>query len=279
MDDTYGYTVDLSDQSNPAAIDVLYAVAKSVIPGRKPVEFDFNHMCTKITLNVAAGDGFTADDIKALPAADVNVKIQTAVIMQVSTFGRVFVKKGSPTKDVHPYKHNVVPAGANATFSIIFSPSNDKDIPVSITIDGKVYTVNLTPKDIYNSDPGNFIPWQPGANYVYPVTIKRTGIVTTGYSIKDWEVEDNKGSGTMEKPDVIYIHAGTFLMGSPENEKDRDGGEVQHQVTLTKGFYMAKYQTTNAQFAAFLNAIGVARTGSAPPLAATPLHSIPGSFW
>lgn len=278
MDDTYGYTVDLSDQSNPAAIDVLYAVAKSVIPGRKPVEFDFNHMCTKITLNVAAGDGFTADDIKALPAADVNVKIQTAVIMQVSTFGRVFVKKGSPTKDVHPYKHNVVPAGANATFSIIFSPSNDKDIPVSITIDGKVYTVNLTPKDIYNSDPGNFIPWQPGANYVYPVTIKRTGIVTTGYSIKDWEVEDNKGSGTMEKPDVVYIHAGTFLMGSPENEKDRDGGEVQHQVTLTKGFYMAKYQTTNAQFAAFLNAIGVGQDGKCPAAGSYPAAQHPGEL-
>jgi sulfatase modifying factor 1 len=278
LDDTYGYTVDLSEQSNPAAIDLLYAEALGIERSRKPVEFDFNHMCTKITLNVAAGEGFTADDIKALPAADVNVKIQTAVIMQVSTFGRVFVKKGSPTKDVHPYKHNVVPAGANATFSIIFSPRNDKDIPVSITIGGKVYTVNLTPKEIYNSDPGNYIPWQPGANYVYPVTIKRTGIEINSYSIEDWEVEDNKGTGTMEKPDVVYIHAGTFLMGSPENEKDRDQGEVQHQVTLTKGFYMAKYQTTNAQYAAFLNAIGVDSDGKCPAAGIYPAAQHPGQL-
>lgn len=294
MDHTYGYTVDLSDQSKPAAIDVLYAVAKNVIPGRKPVEFDFNHMCTKITLNVAAGDGFTADDIKALPAADVNVKIQTAVIMQVSTFGRVFVKKGSPTKDVHPYKHNVVPAGANATFSIIFSPSNDKDIPVSITIDGKVYTVNLTPKNIYNSDPGNFIPWQPGANYVFPVTIKRTGIEINSYSIEDWKGEDNKGSGTMEKPDVVYIHAGTFLMGSSDGsnigntdgsglnttpaETNRNQGEIQHKVTLTKGFYMAKYQTTNAQYAAFLNDIGVGSDGKCPAAGIYPAAQHPGQL-
>ena len=264
LDDQYNLPVDLSDQSKPAAIDVLYAVAKSVIPGRKPVEFDFNHMCTKITLNVAAGDGFTADDIKALPAADVNVKIKTAVMMQLADNGRVLVNSGTSATDVHPYKHNIVPAGANATFSIIFSPRNDKDIPVSITIDGKTYTVNLTPKDIYNSDPGNFIPWQPGTNYVYPVTVKRTGIEINSYSIEDWEVEDNKGSGTMEKPDVVYIQAGTFLMGSPVGEKDRDQGEVQHQVTLTKGFYMAKYQTTNAQFAAFLNAIGVKEEGTCP---------------
>ncbi len=262
MNHTYDYTVDLSDQSDPAAIDLLYAEAKGIGRSSKPVDFDFNHMFAKITLNVAAGEGFTADDIRALPAADVNVKIKTAVMMQVSTYGRVVVKEGSPTKDVHPYKHNVTPAGANATFSIIFSPRNDKDIPVSITIGGKTYTVNLTPKEIYDST--HPIPWQPGGNYVYPVTVKRTGIVTTGYSIEDWEVDDNKGSGTMEKPDVVYIHAGTFTMGSPENEKDRDDGEVQHQVTLTKGFYMAKYQTTNAQFAAFLNAIGVGQDGTCP---------------
>lgn len=276
MNHTYDYTVDLSDQSDPAAIDLLYAEAKGIGRSSKPVDFDFNHMFAKITLNVAAGEGFTADDIKALTAADVNVKIKTAVMMQVSTYGRVVVKEGSPTKDVHPYKHNVIPAGANATFSIIFSPRNDKDIPVSITIDGKTYTVNLTPKEIYDST--HPIPWQPGGNYVYPVTVKRTGIVTTGYSIEDWEVDDNKGSGTMEKPDVVYIHAGTFTMGSPENETNRDDGEVQHQVTLTKGFYMAKYQTTNAQFAAFLNAIGVGQDGTCPAADIYPAAQHPGQL-
>ncbi len=263
MDKTYDYTVDLSDQSNPAAIDLLYAEALGIGRSRKPVDFGFNHMCAKITLNVAAGEGFTTDDIATLPAADVNVKIKTAVMMQLADNGQVVVATGSPTKDVHPYKANVTPAGANAVFSVIFSPRNEKDIPVQFTIDGMTYTVNLTPKDIYNSDPTNFIPWQPGGNYVYPVIVKRTGIVTTGYSIEDWEEED-KGTGTTEKSDVVYIHAGTFTMGSPVGEENREDGEVQHQVTLTKGFYMAKYQTTNAQFAAFLNAIGVGQDGTCP---------------
>ncbi len=263
MDKTYDYTVDLSDQSNPAAIDLLYAEALGIGRSSKPVDFGFNHMCAKITLNVAAGEGFTADDIRALPAADVNVKIKTAVMMQLADNGQVVVATGSPTKDVHPYKHNVTPAGANAVFSVIFSPRNEKDIPVQFTIDGMTYTVNITPKDIYNSDPTNFIPWQPGGNYVYPVIVKRTGIVTTGYSIEDWEEED-KGTGTTEKSDVVYIQAGTFTMGSPVGEENRDQGEVQHQVTLTKGFYMSKYQTTNAQFAAFLNAIGVKENGTCP---------------
>lgn len=262
MDHTYDYTVDLSDQSDPAAIDLLYAEALGIGRSSKPVDFGFNHMCAKITLNVAAGEGFTVDDIRALPAADVNVKIKTAVMMQLADFGRVVVKEGSPTKDVHPYKANVTPAGANAVFSVIFSPRNEKDIPVKFTIDGKTYTVNLTPKDIYDST--HPIPWQPGGNYVYPVIVKRTGIEVGECTFKAWNVDDNKGSGTTEKSDVVYIHAGTFTMGSPVGEEGRNQGEVQHQVTLTKGFYMAKYQTTNAQFATFLNAIGVKEDGKCP---------------
>lgn len=280
LDDQYNRAADLSDQSNPAAIDLLYAEALGIGRSSKPVEFGFKHMCAKITLNVAAGDGFTAADIAALTATDVKIKIQTVVRMQLADFGRVVVATGSPTKDVHPYKESTPSAGANATFSVIFSPWNDEVIPVSIAIGGKTYTVNLEPKEIFNPEPGKFIPWQPGANYVYPITVKRTGIVVGEYSINDWEGEDDKGTGTTEKTDVVYIHAGTFLMGSSNGsnigntdgsglnttpkEANRDQGEVQHQVTLTKGFYMAKYQTTNAQFAAFLNAIGVTQDGKCP---------------
>lgn len=262
LDDQYNLTVDLSDQSNPAAIDLLYAEALGIGRSSKPVDFGFNHMCAKITLNVAAGEGFTADDIRALPAADVNVKIKTSVMMQLADNGQVVVATGSPTKDVHPYKANVTPAGVNAVFSVIFSPRNEKDIPVQFTIDGKTYTVTV--ESIDPDNPPILISWNRGGNYVYPVIVKRTGIEVGECTFKAWNVDDNKGSGTMEKPDVVYIHAGTFTMGSPEGEENRDAGEVQHQVTLTKGFYMAKYQTTNAQFAAFLNAIGVGSDGKCP---------------
>ena len=40
------------------------------------------------------------------------------------------------------------------------------------------------------------------------------------------------------------IPAGTFMMGSPETEKDRDGDEHQHQVTISKAFYMQNTTVT-----------------------------------
>jgi formylglycine-generating enzyme required for sulfatase activity len=44
------------------------------------------------------------------------------------------------------------------------------------------------------------------------------------------------------------IPAGKLLMGSPETEKERDAGELQHEVEITKPFYMGVYTVTQAEF-------------------------------
>ena len=45
-----------------------------------------------------------------------------------------------------------------------------------------------------------------------------------------------------------WIPPGTFLMGSPKEEKQREDNETQHKVTLTKGFYMGVYTVTQEQY-------------------------------
>lgn len=52
---------------------------------------------------------------------------------------------------------------------------------------------------------------------------------------------------------MVWIPAGTFTMGSPTTELGRYyGSETEHQVTLTKGFYMGRYQVTQEQYAAVM---------------------------
>jgi formylglycine-generating enzyme required for sulfatase activity len=46
---------------------------------------------------------------------------------------------------------------------------------------------------------------------------------------------------------------GTFTMGSPENELGRIDEEVEHTVTLTKGFYLAVYLVTQEQWRAVMD--------------------------
>jgi formylglycine-generating enzyme required for sulfatase activity len=62
------------------------------------------------------------------------------------------------------------------------------------------------------------------------------------------EVEEKEDLGKGVKLDLILIPAGKFKMGSPESEKGRDDDEAQHEVTLTKPFYMGKYEVTQEQW-------------------------------
>jgi len=63
--------------------------------------------------------------------------------------------------------------------------------------------------------------------------------------------------------EMIWVSPGTFIMGSPISEANRDPAETEHNVTLTKGFYLGKYEVTQAQYAAVM-------TGNAQGLSPTP---------
>jgi formylglycine-generating enzyme required for sulfatase activity len=52
--------------------------------------------------------------------------------------------------------------------------------------------------------------------------------------------------------EMVYVPGGTFMMGSPSNGKDRNNDEVQHQVMLTKGYWIGKYEVTQEQWQAVM---------------------------
>jgi formylglycine-generating enzyme required for sulfatase activity len=97
--------------------------------------------------------------------------------------------------------------------------------------------------------------------------------------------------------ETVLIPAGTFLMGSSDGSNTGSGMpnvdvnatpdepnripyfEQQHRVTLTKDYYMSRYEITNAQYAAFLNDAGVGSNGKKPDIQdGQTLISISGSY-
>jgi formylglycine-generating enzyme required for sulfatase activity len=52
--------------------------------------------------------------------------------------------------------------------------------------------------------------------------------------------------------DMVWIEAGTFKMGSPEEELGRNSDEVQHEVKISKGFWMGKTEVTQGQWNAVM---------------------------
>ncbi|MDC0157824.1 formylglycine-generating enzyme family protein, partial [Verrucomicrobia bacterium] len=63
--------------------------------------------------------------------------------------------------------------------------------------------------------------------------------------------------------EMIRVEPGTFTMGSPLSETGRTQAETEHNVTLTKPFYLGKYEVTQAQYEAVM-------TGDTNGLSATP---------
>jgi formylglycine-generating enzyme required for sulfatase activity len=64
--------------------------------------------------------------------------------------------------------------------------------------------------------------------------------------------------------DMIWCPPGTFTMGSPTTEAGRNADrEDEHNVSLTQGFYLGKYEVTQAQYEAVM-------TGNTNSLSPTP---------
>ena len=130
---------------------------------------------------------------------------------------------------------------------------------------------------------GNFtigsVSWNPNNNpftagtvYTASVTLTAnsgftfTGLATATIDAQTATVANNTGTAvTLSRTfpvtsllDMVRIPAGTFTMGSPENQPGRwhpdigwgtpEFAETQRQVTLTQGFYMGSFQVTRAQW-------------------------------
>jgi formylglycine-generating enzyme required for sulfatase activity len=67
-----------------------------------------------------------------------------------------------------------------------------------------------------------------------------------------WSYTTPVGTPMQAIPNMAWIPCGTFVMGSPASEAEREPDEVQHTVTLSQGFYMGKYLVTQAEYLAVM---------------------------
>jgi formylglycine-generating enzyme required for sulfatase activity len=58
-----------------------------------------------------------------------------------------------------------------------------------------------------------------------------------------------KNSISME---LVLVPAGKFTMGSPKTEKDRGADETEHEVEISRSFYMGVYEVTQAEYASVM---------------------------
>ena len=92
--------------------------------------------------------------------------------------------------------------------------------------------------------------------HLVPLVLVAT-VATLAGDLANALVPDRKPPGENDPPKhftnsigmkFVWISPGSFMMGSPKEEKERIDNETQHKVTLSKGFYMGVYTVTQEQW-------------------------------
>ena len=119
-----------------------------------------------------------------------------------------------------------------------------------------------------NLEPLPPVPGGRGRLPTDPVPERETGLEEVGRIAGEGRRFSLSNGESME---FVWVPSGTFQMGSPSSEAGRDNDEGPvHEVTISKGFYLGKYEVTQGQWEAVMGTTpwrgeyGV-RSGSAYP--------------
>ncbi len=119
--------------------------------------------------------------------------------------------------------------------------------------DEHIETINKISELMKSLDADNLSKLQEIYNNTPEIQITKT------FDLKEKRTEnvtDTKNS-PINKPNIEFVDipAGTFTMGSPDDEEGREDDEIQHQVTLSS-FKMSKYPVTYEQYDIFCEVTG-----------------------
>jgi len=88
-----------------------------------------------------------------------------------------------------------------------------------------------------------------------PVWVKRAGFTLCGLAIVlplmvmfSRAAYPPRDSAAQLRPEMVVLPAGSYLMGSPEDEQHRDDDERQHRVELTRPFAISRTEVTQAHY-------------------------------
>ena len=100
-------------------------------------------------------------------------------------------------------------------------------------------------KGVKYGHPENFHDQWYEAREAEIAKVEKEGEVRATILKMPWKEEEDLGQGV--KLEMVLIPAGKFMIGSPKKENGGDD-ETQHEVTLTKSYYMGKYVVTQEQW-------------------------------
>lgn len=171
------------DKSNDDLLIATHTFNTTPGPNDHTIDLTFKHVLSKVTVNIIAGEGFTADDFadgkhsvvlnNLILTGDVNVATGTATPVGVATASftpEKITTATNPTNTVATYEALIIPQEVAKESTL-----------VTVHFGGKDYTVNAESIKITTAT----MSFVAGSNHTINVTFKKTGISLSA-TVADW---------------------------------------------------------------------------------------------
>ena len=169
----YRIALDLSDQSNQEALDLMYAKVSGRNKSNPKVELNFTHLLCRLILEVQPGTGLTQADLAKLTVKVKDVDTKAMFNLVDGTISGEETPEGFTMKTVEAgkrYEALLFPTTSESR-EIEFDLNNDHDAPFTWTMKSAL---------------------KGGSQYHHQVTLSRTAAEVSG-SIKPWDNGGDNG--------------------------------------------------------------------------------------
>lgn len=241
-----------------------------------PSEMKFYHAMSKITIQIKAGDGFKADGTDFVLANSKSVDqlsgFNTKGLFNIKDGEFQMIHERKTITSIPLVKENTGKTGPNYILEALAIPNihqfmkghsgsdegsrfveNKEDLMIQFTIDGNTYKIksktlydalkDLSEGDLQHqvhkySDNGNYIPMEPGKNYVFTFTIDKVKINNISAQLADWIPV----TATEQTPSNAYVtvsvktNEGEHVTGVPNFALYRAPGTPYTGAATDKGY-------------------------------------------
>ena len=119
---------------------------------------------------------------------------------------------------------------------------------IAIAMGTRTATTSSTGAYSFNDvDTGSYVVTPTKTGFTFAPSSKNVTVTAADVTAVDF-VATGAVAPTHIVPEMIAIEPGTFMMGETKGQPSGIGSKPQHQVTITKGFLIGKFEITQAQY-------------------------------
>lgn len=219
----FEYSIDVTNQSNQAAIDLLYADNAKALSNNENVNFSFSHQLSKIIVVLNSIDGSALSDV-------------SVTLKGLNTKGKFSLIDASQTTSSKGNVKMKIADNGQLAEAIVLPTSTLAGVTIEILNGeyGYVYDLNSLP---------NIVSFESGVRYTFTITLDTRSPLSAAATISDWT--DAPGEElTLSKSYEIYEPFGAGTQDNPYTIED-----AQHILPVNdvwvKGYIVGYYSGTS----------------------------------